>query len=282
MTRLRLDLGYRGTNFHGWAVQPGLRTVQGVVEEALATICGGPVRTVVAGRTDSGVHARRQVVHLDLGEAAVTRLVGRSGRDTATALTSRLRGALRYLDSPDLVVHAAAEVPAEFDARFAAAWREYTYRLADGRTFLDPLALESTMVHRGTLDDAAMASAAAELLGLHDFLPFCKPRAEATTVRTLLALKITRDADRAIVFRLRADAFCHHMVRAMIGALVRVGTGAWPTSRPAELVARADGGEEDLGPMFVMPPHGLILEDIGYPAAQEWAARSTRTRARRR
>lgn len=281
MTRFRVELGYRGTGFHGWATQPGLRTVQGSLEAALATVCGEPVRTVVAGRTDAGVHARRQTVHLDLGETALNRLVGRSDRPPAAALASRLRGALRHLDCPDIVIHTAAAVPAEFDARFAAEWREYTYRLADDAAFRDPLALDTTVAHRGTLDAEFMRRAAAELLGLHDFLPFCKPRPGATTVRTLLALDVERTADGVIAVRLRADAFCHHMVRAIVGGLVRVGSGTWPVSRPAELLARADAGETDLGPMFVMPPHGLVLEAIGYPPAEDWAARAERTRARR-
>ncbi|MCX0275854.1 tRNA pseudouridine(38-40) synthase TruA [Nocardia zapadnayensis] len=281
MTRFRVELGYRGTGFHGWATQPGLRTVQGSLEAALATVCGEPVRTVVAGRTDAGVHARRQTVHLDLTDPALVRLRGRSDRPTGVALASRLRGALRHLACPDVVVHTAAEVPADFDARFAATWRAYTYRLADDRSFHDPLALDTTVAHRGTLDEAAMARAAAELLGLHDFLPFCRPRPDATTVRTLFALDLARDSDGVIVIGLRADAFCHHMVRALVGGLVKVGSGSWPETRPAELLARADAGQTDLGPMFVMPPHGLVLEEVGYPPAEEWAARAERTRARR-
>lgn len=280
MSRFRLDLGYRGTDFHGWARQPGLRTVQGVLEEALALITSHSVPTVVAGRTDAGVHARRQVVHLDLDEGTQSRLRGRATRSAAAALVARLRGALRHAGAPDLVIHGAEEVPASFDARFAAHWRSYSYRLADDASFRDPL-LEAVSVHRGLLDVPAMRAAAAELVGLHDFLPFCKPRPESTTIRTLYELDISRDADGVIVVRLRADAFCHHMVRAIIGGLIRVGSGQWPVHRPAELVAAAEAGSSDLGPMLVVPPGGLVLEEIGYPAPDQWAAQTAQTQARR-
>ncbi|WP_349828162.1 tRNA pseudouridine(38-40) synthase TruA [Brevibacterium litoralis] len=310
-TRLRLDLGYRGTDFHGWARQPGLRTVQGILEEALEKVCGAPVRTVVAGRTDAGVHARRQVVHLDLAGDALDRLAGRPRKDgtrrtPAQALVSRLRGVLGHLGAHDVVIHAAAAVPDSFDARFAALRRTYTYRIADESAFLDPLRTADTVVHCGELDAAAMQEAATQLLGLHDFLPFCKPREESTTIRTLEALDVTRDEAGVIVLEITADAFCHHMVRATVGALVKVGTGSWPVTRPAELVARAEGPvppgtaaetpagsrtpaastapatKAELGPMHVMPAHGLVLERIDYPDdPDEWALRVERTKARR-
>jgi tRNA pseudouridine38-40 synthase len=281
--RLRVDLGYRGTDFHGWATQPGLRTVQGELEAALAQILRRPVRVTVAGRTDAGVHARRQTIHLDLVPGEARRLVGsRAERTPAEGLLARLRGVLRARDARDIVIHSAAEVPSSFDARFAAIWRSYTYRLADEDSFLDPLLVPCTTVVRGRLDAAAMASAAGELLGLHDFLPFCKPRPDATTIRTLRGLEVARDAAGVIVTRLRADAFCHHMVRALIGGLVRVGSGAWPTTRPAELLALAEAGVPAGEPMYVMEPHGLVLEAVGYPEESAWAAQGERARAKRR
>lgn len=281
LRRIRLDLGYRGTGFHGWARQPDARTVQGLIEAGLETICGTPVRTVVAGRTDAGVHARRQVVHLDITDAIATRLIGRSDRTAGDALAARLRGALRHLGADDIVIHAAAEVDAAFDARFAAVSRRYTYRIADPQSFLDPLAAGHTTVSKEALDAAAMHAAAQEILGLHDFLPFCKPRPESTTIRTLLDCTVTRDDEGIIVIDLRADAFCHHMVRALVGGLMKVGTGAWPVTRPAELIARAEAGENDLGPMFVTPAHGLVMEHVEYPPPRGWQARAERTRARR-
>ena len=172
MTRFRLDLGYRGTDFHGWAKQPGLRTVQTAVESGLERITGTEVATVVAGRTDAGVHARRQVVHIDLSDAAIEKLIGQSNRSAEVALLSRLRGVLAAGEFHDIVVHAVAEVSEDFDARFSALWRSYQYRLADHRSFIDPLLTQVTPRHKGELDAEAMAEAASEVQGLHDFLPF--------------------------------------------------------------------------------------------------------------
>lgn len=286
--RFRLDLGYDGTNFHGWGVQPQLRTVQGALEEALALVCRTPVRTVVAGRTDAGVHARRQVVHLDLGESEIAALVGqrrgdRNGvpRTPESALVSRLRGALARLDAHDVVIHGAAAVSDDFDARFSAEWRSYSYRLADDDSFFDPLLAAATVRHKGVLDACAMAQAAAGLLGLHDFLPFCKPRPDSTTIRTLQQISVGRDADGVIVFRLRADAFCHHMVRAIVGGLIRVGTGAWSAEYPAELLEHANSRGESPEPLYIAPGEGLVMEEVGYPPEAEWAARAEQTRARR-
>lgn len=285
--RFRIDLGYAGTGFHGWAVQPSLRTVQGVVEAGLEKVCGQPVRTVVAGRTDAGVHARRQVVHCDLPPGAVERLSGRGTRtwEPADGLVSRLRGVLGHLGAPDVVIHSAQRVPAAFDARFSAVWRRYSYRIADAHAFRDPLAADHTTTHRGALDDRAMARAAQEVLGLHDFLPFCKPRPESTTIRTLLDFDVARDASGVIVLDLRADAFCHHMVRALVGGLVRVGTGAWSPTEPARLLARAEAGEDRdaLPPFHLMPAQGLVLEEVGYPDGPEaWARQAENARNRRR
>ncbi len=286
--RFRLDLGYDGTNFHGWGVQPRLRTVQGTLEEALALVCRTPVRTVVAGRTDAGVHARRQVVHLDLGEEEIAALVGqrrvdRDGnpRTPESALVSRLRGALTRLDAHDVVIHGASAVSDDFDARFSAQWRTYSYRLADDDSFFDPLLAAATVRHKGVLDACAMALAAAGLLGLHDFLPFCKPRPDSTTIRTLQQISVGRDADGVIVFRLRADAFCHHMVRAIVGGLIRVGAGAWSAEYPAELLEYANSRGESPEPLYIAPGEGLVMEEVGYPPEAEWAARAAQTRARR-
>lgn len=281
MTRFRIDLGYRGTDFHGWAKQPGLRTVQEAVESGLDRITGTEVATVVAGRTDAGVHARRQVVHIDLGEEAIGKLVGRSNRSAEVALLSRLRGVLAAGDVDDIVIHAVTEVPEAFDARFSALWRSYQYRLADHRSFIDPLLTAVTPRHKGVLDAEAMVEAAGEVQGLHDFLPFCKPREGATTIRTLHELSVERDQDAVIIIDLRADAFCHHMVRALVGGLIKVGSGSWPVTRPAELIAEADAGITPDVPMFVTPAEGLVLTEVGYPAPEDYAARAVQTMARR-
>ena len=281
MTRFRLDLGYRGTDFHGWAKQPGLRTVQTAVESGLERITGTEVATVVAGRTDAGVHARRQVVHIDLSDAAIEKLIGQSNRSAEVALLSRLRGVLAAGEFHDIVVHAVAEVSEDFDARFSALWRSYQYRLADHRSFIDPLLTQVTPRHKGELDVEAMAEAASEVQGLHDFLPFCKPREGASTIRTLHELRVVRDQDAVITIDLRADAFCHHMVRALVGGLIKVGSGSWAVTRPAELIAEADAGLTPDVPMFVTPAEGLVLTEVGYPVPEEYAARSAQTMARR-
>ena len=251
-------------------------------------VCRSRVRTVVAGRTDAGVHARRQAVHLDLGEAQIAALVGqrrvdRDGvpRTPESALVSRLRGALSRLDAHDVVIHGAAAVSDDFDARFSAQWRAYSYRLADDLSFFDPLLAAATVRHRGALDSDAMARAAAGLLGLHDFLPFCKPRPDSTTIRTLQQISVGRDRDGVIVFRLRADAFCHHMVRAIVGGLIRVGTGAWSADYPAQLLERASSQGGSPEPLYIAPGEGLVMEEVGYPPEDEWAARARQTRARR-
>ena len=281
MTRFRLDLGYRGTDFHGWAKQPGLRTVQTAVESGLERITGTEVATVVAGRTDAGVHARRQVVHIDLSDAAIEKIIGQSNRSAEVALLSRLRGVLAAGEFHDIVVHAVAEVSEDFDARFSALWRSYQYRLADHRSFIDPLLTQVTPRHKGELDVEAMAEAASEVQGLHDFLPFCKPREGATTIRTLHELRVVRDQDAVITIDLRADAFCHHMVRALVGGLIKVGSGNWAVTRPAELIAEADAGLTPDVPMFVTPAEGLVLTEVGYPAPEDYAARNAQTMARR-
>lgn len=281
MTRMRIDLGYQGTHFHGWAKQPGLRTVQGILEAGLERILGTEVQTVVAGRTDSGVHARRQVVHIDLDTSATQKLIGRSGRTVDAALLSRLRGVMSVGDYSDVVIHSAQEVAEDFDARFSALWRSYQYRLADSRSFIDPLLVAVTTRNKGELDEEAMAEAAAEAKGLHDFIPFCKPREGATTIRTLHDLEVGRDHDGVITIDLRADAFCHHMVRALVGGLIKVGAGTWPVTRPAQLLAEADAGVDPDVPMFVTPAHGLVLEAVGYPEPEFYGSRAVQTMARR-
>src|SRR4051794_11069500 len=218
-SRIRLDLSYDGTEFSGWAVQPGRRTVQGVLQDALATVLRLPsVSLTVAGRTDAGVHATGQVAHCDLPALP---------RD----LVRRLTGIL----PADLAVHAAVAVPPEFDARYAALWRRYEYRIGDGG--VAPLRRRFVLDHRRSLDVAAMATAADELLGLHDFAAFCRRRDGATTRRTLLRFAVDRH-DAEVVCTLEADAFCHSMVRSLIGAVLAVGEGRRDPSWPAALLAR--------------------------------------------
>ncbi|HWC34265.1 MAG TPA: tRNA pseudouridine(38-40) synthase TruA [Mycobacteriales bacterium] len=262
LVRLRLDIGYDGTDFSGWARQPGRRTVQETLEAALATVLrlDGPPSLTVAGRTDAGVHATGQVAHVDLSPVVDPDEVRR-----------RLAGVL----PADLAVHRVGPAPAGFDARFAAAGRRYRYRVTDGTP--DPLRRRDTLVWKRPLDEAAMHRAAQGLVGEHDFAAYCRPREGSTTVRTLRALDVTRDPDRVVVVTAHADAFCHNQVRAMVGALLAVGDGRRPVGWPAE-VLRARVRDSAVN---VAPPQGLTLVAVDYPPADEMSAQVERTRRRR-
>ncbi len=271
--RLRIDLSYDGGGFSGWAAQPGLRTVEGVVSEGLTTVlrAGDPVRLTVAGRTDAGVHARGQVAHADVDERAFGALPGRSDRPPEVAAVARLAGVL----PADVVVHRVTVAPDGFDARFAALRRRYRYRLLDDPAAADPLRRHDTVVVRDRLDGEAMDAAARTLVGLHDFAAFCKRREGATTVRTLLGYSWQRSSDGVLEATVVADAFCHSMVRSLVGAVVPVGEGRVEVGWPAEVLA---AGVRDPR-VRVMPPHGLSLEEVRYPPDDELAARADRARA---
>lgn len=263
--RLRIDLSYDGTDFRGWATQPGLRTVQATLETALATVLRLPAVSVVcAGRTDTGVHARGQVVHVDL--------VDPTSYDKQL-LVRRLNGIL----PADIRVRAVAPAGHGFDARFSALWRRYAYRLADGASLVDPLTRGHVLAWPRRLDLAAMNRACEPLLGLHDFAAFCKQREGATSVRTLLDLHWSRDAAGLAVCTVRADAFCHHMVRSLVGCLVAVGEGR----RAPEWAESVLTGRQRDPSVLVVPAHGLTLEEVAYPDADELAVQADRTRVKR-
>ena len=293
--RLRLDLAYDGSGFNGWAAQPGLRTVEGVLSAALQTVLREPVRLTVAGRTDSGVHAAAQVAHLDVSEDAWSALPGRSGRSPEAALLTRLTGVLAHeardglprapRGASDIVVTGVRVVPGAFDARFSALDRRYTYRIADAESPRDPLRRGHVLWMAERLDVDAMAASAAPLLGEHDFLSYCKPRDGATTIRTLRRLAWRRVAAGApggdaglVVLEVVADAFCHSMVRSLVGAGLAVGRGRRPAAWPGELLAART--RDDAAP--VAPAHGLTLEDVVYPADDQLAAQAERARVMRR
>jgi tRNA pseudouridine38-40 synthase len=262
--RVRLDLAYEGTGFSGWARQPGRRTVQETVEDALLVVLRLPGRAAltVAGRTDAGVHARGQVAHVDVPHAAWA------------AVADPLRALAGVLPA-DVRVRAAAPAPAGFDARFSALSRRYGYRVCDDPAGPDPLRRREVLWYaRARLDVEAMATASAPLVGLRDFAAFCRRREGATTVRTLLRLSWSREADGLVRADVEADAFCHSMVRALVGAMLPVGAGRRPVGWPAAVLA---GGRRDSA-VDVVPPHGLTLEAVCYPPDGELAARADAAR----
>lgn len=269
--RLRLDISYDGTGFHGWAAQTGLRTVQGDLESWIQRVLrlAGRPELVVAGRTDAGVHARGQVAHLDLPDDAVP---DPSPPDEVAALLyRRLRRAL----PADLAVRGVAVADPGFDARFSAIWRRYVYRLTD--TVPDPVLRHQVAAVRTPLDVAVLNEAATALLGLHDFAAFCRARDGATTVRELQQVAAERVPAGHIEITVRADAFCHSMVRALVGACVAVGEGRLEASDPLALLQAT----ERTSAFTVMPAKGLVLTEVGYPGDAELEARATQTRARR-
>jgi tRNA pseudouridine38-40 synthase len=276
--RIRLDIAYDGTHFRGWAKQPTLRTVQGTLEDALARIVGSDVQFVVAGRTDAGVHAAGQVAHVDLDDEQWARIESRNGRaphDPAASIARRMRGVLGAY--PDATVTRSSIAPDGFDARFSAVWRRYRYRLADESTGYDPVRRHDTTSHRGVLDAQAMDAAARTLIGLHDFAAYCKPREEATTIRTLLDYRWTRDAEGVLVAEVKADAFCHSMVRALVGACTAVGEGRLGID---DLVVLRDALTRT-SEFKVLAARGLTLIEVGYPADDLLSTRAEQTRARR-
>ncbi|MBP2437383.1 tRNA pseudouridine(38-40) synthase TruA [Microbacterium amylolyticum] len=278
--RIRLDVAYDGTRFKGWARQPGLRTVQGEIEEAMVRVLRSDVRLVVAGRTDAGVHASGQVAHADLDEeqwrrATVRRRRNWSDEDPIAFLARRVQGALGA--HSDVAVTRTSTAPAGFDARFSATWRRYQYRVADDVGGYDPIARRNTTFVRARLDVDAMNEAARSLIGLHDFAAYCKPREGATTIRTLLEYDWHRDDRGVLVANVRADAFCHSMVRALVGACVAVGNGRLEVSDVARLRDELTRTSE----FSVLDARGLTLMAVGYPADDQLEARAELTRRRR-
>lgn len=280
--RIRLDIAYDGTHFRGWARQPGLRTVQETLESALARVVGGEPRLVVAGRTDAGVHATGQVAHVDLDETQTARvLAGRSrggarqAADHVAALAARLTGVVGAYS--DVAVTRSAAAPEGFDARFSAVWRRYAYRIADTVAGYDPMERHRTTSVRAPLDEEGMDAAARALVGLHDFAAYCKPREEATTIRTLLEYDWHRAEDGVLIANVKADAFCHSMVRALVGACVAVGEGRLDVDDVVDI----RDGRERVPEVKVLAARGLTLTEVGYPADDQLERRAEQTRARR-
>lgn len=267
--RVRLDLSYDGSGFSGWAKQAsGRRTVQGDIEDALRTVTRSGESTyelTVAGRTDAGVHARGQVAHVDLPAELWA--------EHEEKLLKRLAGRL----SRDVRVWRAAEAPAGFNARFAAVWRRYVYRVGDQPGGVDPLLRNHVLWHDWELDVTAMDAAAKSLVGEHDFAAYAKKREGATTIREILDFGVRRREDGIVEIEVRADAFCHNQVRSMVGALLFVGDG----HRGVEWPRRVLDAQVRDSAVHVVRPTGLTLEEVGYPADDQLAARQGQTRRKR-
>ena len=231
----------------------------GVLTEALGLTVRAPVALTVAGRTDAGVHATGQVAHTDLSSAV----------DPAW-LVRRLARLLPV----DVRVRAVTPVPPAFDARFSALRRHYRYRVATGPSGAEPLRARDTLAWPYALDVDAVNAASALLVGEHDFAAFCKRREGATTVRELQRLAWEQNPDGVVTAAVSADAFCHSMVRSLVGALLDVGRGRRGVEFPAELLRRGVRASE----VSVAPAHGLTLVAVDYPPAAELAARADVTR----
>ncbi len=258
--RMRIGVAYDGTDFLGWARQPGLRTVQGVLEESLSTVLREPVQLTVAGRTDAGVHAEGQVAHFDT-----------AAEFDAAELIHRLA---RFLPK-DVRLTDIRVAPPEFDARFSAIRRHYAYRLTTAPYGAEPLRARSVVPCRA-VDSEAMREASRKLLGLHDFAAFCRRREGATTVRELQRFDWEVSGDRLTAF-VSADAFCWSMVRSLVGAVLAVGEGR----RTPEWVAGLLRERERSSAVTVAPAHGLSLIGVDYPADEDLAARNAQTRETR-
>lgn len=299
--RLRIDLGYDGGAFYGWAKQPALRTVQGTLEAALAKLLRlpeqgeGSPRLTVAGRTDTGVHASHQVCHLDVDEAALERCVGHMNVEPTVALERRLQ---RMLPA-DISVYSVTVAPQGFDARFSALERTYIYRVADRSVRRDPRLAGFVWHVDADLDEEKMNAAAALTLGLHDFGSFATPNPGGTTIRDVKFARWQRVQPRPLVsyageedspayvapaaesgllaFTIVADAFARNMVRSLVNGCVQVGLGKRSVDWFADKIA-VPLREGSTGPIA---PEGLTLEHVAYPADGELAARAEAIRAKR-
>lgn len=273
--RLRLDLAYDGTDFHGWARQKGdLRTVQGILEDNLSMILRHDVELTVAGRTDAGVHSAGQVAHFDVPSEALDQ---RSIDGDPAKLVRRLAKLL----PEDVRVHACTAAPEGFDARFSALQRHYVYRITTHPRGALPTRARDTAQWPNPVDIDAMQEAATTLVGLHDFAAFCKAKPHATTIRDLHSFEwvdvSTPTEPQLYEARVCADAFCWSMVRSLVGCCLRVGEGARDVDFAAAMLAESQRSSQ----IPLAPAKGLSLVRVDYPADEELAARAAVTRDRR-
>lgn len=244
MPTFRLDIGYDGSDFHGYARNPGVRTIQGELESALSKIVGHEVKTSVAGRTDAGVHARGQVVSFVVGTDLDLERVERS---------------LRSMLGPEIATESLTIVDDQFSARYSARARHYRYSV-DDTPVADPLLRKAVWHVEGPLDVAAMNRAAAAFVGPHDFASLCRAQEGRTTERTVFDASWTR-TDGLVVFEVVASAFCHQMVRSMVALCVDVGRGRLDADEVPAIIAALDRNAAGRG---AAPPHGLVLISVDY------------------
>jgi tRNA pseudouridine38-40 synthase len=265
--RLRIDIAYDGTAFFGWAAQPDRRTIQDLVEEAIARISRSDVESVVAGRTDAGVHATGQVIHVDLPDAVF-----------ADGLTyTDLRYKLNRILDEDVRIMEISDAPEGFHARFSALRRIYTYKILDNNDVIPPLSRYDVAPWYRPLDADLMNKASQLVLGHHDFAAFCKFKEGGTTIRTLEKYEWHRDETGLLVADVIADAFCYSMVRNLVGAVVCVADGRKDPSWMAELLAN----KERVSDSLVFPARGLSLTRVEYPTNDQLIERAKVTIGKR-
>ena len=275
LVRLRFDIAYDGTDFHGWASQKGqLRTVQGVLEQCLTMILRHPIELTVAGRTDAGVHAAGQVAHADV---PVESLQQRSIDGEPAKLVRRLA----KLVDDDIRIHSVSFAPEGFDARFSALRRHYVYRITTEEAGALPTRLRDTATWTRPVDIDLMQQAATTLVGLHDFAAFCKAKPHATTIRDLQEFywvdASTPSEPNLYEAHVSADAFCWSMVRSLVGCCLAVGEGR----RDINFVEAMLGESERSSSIPVAAAKGLSLVGVDYPADEDLAARTMVTRDKR-
>lgn len=276
LVRLRLDVAYDGTDFHGWAAQGGasgasLRTVQGTIEDALSKVLRQDARLTVAGRTDAGVHALAQVAHVD---------VTRESLDTRSIAgdPARLVRRLARLLPDDVSIRACSFAPEGFDARFSALRRHYVYRISTSDAGPLPTRSRDTATWTRKVDLGVLQASAEVLVGLHDFAAFCKHRPNATTIRDLQAFEwrdVSSPSEPELYeARVTADAFCWSMVRSLVGACLATAEGRRARDFTGGLLEQRE--RSPLVP--VAPAKGLALAGVDYPDDDDLAARATKTR----
>jgi len=270
--RIRIDLAYDGTNYSGWSKQPDRRTIQSELESALQKLTRVPVETIVAGRTDAGVHATGQVVHVDIPEME-NGPYSKKVNWNISELPYRLN---RILDE-DVRILSVSIAPVGFHARFSALRRHYEYKILDSNRSILPLRRFDVAPWYRPLNIDLMNESSTLLLGEHDFAAFCKFRPGSTTIRTLETFTWRRNDDGYLVAKITADAFCYSMVRNLVGAVVCVADGRFPTQWVKDVL----GNRQRISDSLVFPSRGLTLVQVDYPSDDQLLARIETTLRRR-